>query len=644
MASGSWTFGTSNGYIQGRVEWSSTSNGSTANSSQVRVRASFRRTNSGYLSYGTINTGTQVDSQTYWDNNRSVSISTGWVYTLDRTFTVPHNSDGSKNCYIRVCGSANFSLGSFDTSSTVSLDKIPRYTSVSTFEVSEVGQTWAKINWATADNINWARVYLNNNSQWTDNPGSVSGKSGSFTYTGMAESGAGVPALEESSLRPGTTYNLKIEVRRADSNLWTTSSNISFTTTPIATITNTSIDFNIGSNLTLTFKDYQNNKSFLKLFVQKTDGQYEEVASVDETLQVASYTWSLYSISSTLYSKVTTRNSANIRIECGTTINGVVISNTIDGVMKVINSNPSFSNYDYGNTVTSISNVLGSTAYMPTNYGSMQARITSANKAVAKNQATILRYEATVTNSQNAIVATGQVAYSSTAQVNLTFGSFNTTGTYRINIYAIDSRGNKSSTITKTFYIIPYELPQVTLNFSRMNDYEEETVLDFSAIYSKLTVGTTIKNNTFTVKYRYAEAGKSYGNYTTIPVGLGSSMDTNNMKTTYSANPFLDLNDTSNKQWNFEFVVSDKIGSVTISRTIEQGIPVMFIGQNEQVSIGRLPDIKQDKLLQVASDILVRTQSGENLGVLERIDRKIILSENEPTNQFENDIWIQILE
>lgn len=608
------------------------------------MRVSFHRTNTGYTSYGTINTGTQVDAQSSWDNGRYVTIQNAWVYTLDKTFTVPHNSDGSKNCYIRVCGNANFSLGSFDTSRTVALDKIPRYTSVTSFAVGDIGQTWADFSWATADNINWARVYLNNGSQWTDNPGSVSGKSGSFKYTGMAESGAGVPALEDSSLSPGTTYNLKIEVRRADSNLWTMSNNVSFTTTPIATISNDSIDFNIGSNLVLNFENYANNKSFLKLYVQKTDGQYEEVVSVDETLQVASYTWNLSAQASVLYSKVTTRNSANIRIECGTTINGVKYSNTLDGVMKVVNSNPTFPGYDYGNTVTSISNVLGSTAYMPTNYGSMQARISAANKAVAKNQATITRYVATVTNAQNTIVATGNANYSSTAQVNLTFGSFNTSGTYKINIYAEDSRGNKSPTISKTFYIIPYDLPRVTLNLSRLNDYEEETVLSFSAIYSKLTVGTSIKNNSFTVKYRYAEAGSPYGSeYTTLPVGLGSSTDTNNMTTSYNANPFIDLNDTSNKQWNFEFIISDKIGSVTIAQTINQGIPIMFIGQNEQVSIGRLPDISKTELLQVASDILVRYGSGTDVGILDRVDRKIIMSEEEPTNQFEGDMWLQVL-
>ena len=116
------------------------------------------------------------------------------------------------------------------------------------------------------------------------------------------------------------------------------------------------------------------------------------------------------------------------------------------------------------------------------------------------------------------------------------------------------------------------------------------------------------------------------------------------MKTSYNANPFIDLNDTSNKQWNFEFVISDKIGSVTIAQTINQGIPIMFIGDNEQVSIGRLPDISKTELLQVASDILVRYGSGTDVGILDRVDRKIIISEEEPTNQFEGDMWLQVLE
>lgn len=48
MASGSWTFGTRNSLIQGLVNWFSSSNGSSANSSNISVAVYFRRTNSGY--------------------------------------------------------------------------------------------------------------------------------------------------------------------------------------------------------------------------------------------------------------------------------------------------------------------------------------------------------------------------------------------------------------------------------------------------------------------------------------------------------------------------------------------------------------------------------------------------------------------
>lgn len=92
MASGSWTFGTSNGNIQGEVRWSSISNGSAANSSNVTVSVYFRRTNYGYHSYGRINTGVQCDDKTYWENNFYVDIYNDWVLVNARTYPVQHSS------------------------------------------------------------------------------------------------------------------------------------------------------------------------------------------------------------------------------------------------------------------------------------------------------------------------------------------------------------------------------------------------------------------------------------------------------------------------------------------------------------------------------------------------------------------------
>ena len=66
MASGSFEFGTSNQYIIGRCDWSQQSNGSSANTSNVSISVYFRRTNNYTVSYGTINTGVQCDSQSQW--------------------------------------------------------------------------------------------------------------------------------------------------------------------------------------------------------------------------------------------------------------------------------------------------------------------------------------------------------------------------------------------------------------------------------------------------------------------------------------------------------------------------------------------------------------------------------------------------
>ena len=133
MASGSWTFGTGNSYIQGKVNWSSSSNGSSANSSNISVAVYFRRTNSGYTSYGKVNTHCVINGGSQKDENEfSVSMSNPntWTLVYAKNWTVGHNSDGSKQINIRVWGNGNFSIGSYDTNRTVTLDKIPRYTSI----------------------------------------------------------------------------------------------------------------------------------------------------------------------------------------------------------------------------------------------------------------------------------------------------------------------------------------------------------------------------------------------------------------------------------------------------------------------------------------------------------------------------------
>ena len=657
MASGSWTFGTGNSYIQGKVNWSSSSNGSSANSSNISVAVYFRRTNSGYTSYGKVNTHCVINGGSQKDENGfSVSMSNPntWTLVYAKNWTVGHNSDGSKQINIRVWGNGNFSIGSYDTNRTVTLDKIPRYTSIKTWSVAEVGKTYAKINWGTAETVDWVRVYLNDSSQWTDNPGSVNGTSGSFVYTGAASSGASIPSV--STLKPGTTYKLKCWVRRKDSQLATTSSNIEFTTSSVAMISNLSdgFSYNIGDNLIINFSNSSINKSWLSLEIENTSGIFEEILKTDEAIQSDSYTWLLSNYASTLFSKLPTRNSAKCKIKCGTTIveNGQTISyvaNEITGTINVTNSNPVFSDFNYGNEDSVTQKILGNSAYMMQNCGSMVIRIPTNKMAIAKNGASIVKYIIQV----RGVEYTDYERSASSSEISINCGSYYITGNRTISIYAIDSRGNTSQTVSKTFTVLPYSIPNFsTLNLKRLNDYEAEIVLDFKARLSSLNVGGTEKNAIHKVGYRYTDISSNYPSSFTTINGASTSTANSNITLSFAQNTqdntfgitgvgssklILD----SNKSYKFQFYLQDSYTTVYYESIIEQGIPIMFIGDNKQVSVGMIPDIARTEKLQVATDIMATDSKGEKVGILDSLNKMIIISEEEPTDQPIGGLWLR---
>ena len=659
MASGSWTFGTGNGYIHGLVNWSSSSNGSSANSSNVSVAVYFRRTNYGYTSYGKVNTYCVINGGSQ-QNETGFSVSMSdpnkWTLVYAKNWTVGHNSDGSKQINIRVWGNGNFSIGSYDTNKTVTLDKIPRYTSIKTWSVAEVGKTYAKMNWGTADTVDWVRVYLNDSSQWTDNPGSVNGTSGSFVYTGEASSGASIPSV--STLKPGTTYKLKCWVKRKDSQLSTTSSNIEFTTASVATISNLSegFSYNIGDDLNLTFDNSSENKSWLAFYIKDDSDNWEEILKTDEVIQADSYTWQLSNYASIFYSKLPNDNSKKCKIECGTTITEnkqtiSCISSKFVGKINVKNSDPVFTDFNYGDEDTSTQAVLGNKAYMIKNYGAMKVRIPVAKKAVAKNGASIVKYMISV---DGVAIDSYEKKYSDTSEILCELGKYNTDGIGTISIYAIDSRGNVSDTVKKSFTVLPYSLPRFSaINLKRLNDYESEIVLDFQGIISKLPVDNVEKNTIKTIGYRYAEEGSSYpANFSVIngvtvfstsseyflSFAQNTSDDTFGITGSGSSKLVLD----NNKAYNFQFYIKDSFSNEDhYELNIEQGVPTMFIGDNKQVSVGMIPDVTRDEKFQVASDILATNSKGEKVGILDSLDKMIIISENEPTDQPIGGIWLR---
>lgn len=128
MANGTISLGTSN-QIKGRIKWSSTSNGTSANSSNVTATIQVKRTDS----YTT--SGTWKGSLTIGDTKKSFSkykeVTDSWVTLLSFTETIDHNADGTGACYLS--GAINGPSGTSQETSkvtgnkTVALDTIERY-------------------------------------------------------------------------------------------------------------------------------------------------------------------------------------------------------------------------------------------------------------------------------------------------------------------------------------------------------------------------------------------------------------------------------------------------------------------------------------------------------------------------------------
>ena len=134
MASGTISLGTS-GAIIGQIVWSSSSNGTSANSSQVMATIQVKKTSNTTQS----TTGTWTGYLNINGDNRSFSIrkdvnKNAWVTLSSFTITKSHNSDGTGSCYIsgKIQGPAGTSQANSIVSgnATVTLDKIDRYATI----------------------------------------------------------------------------------------------------------------------------------------------------------------------------------------------------------------------------------------------------------------------------------------------------------------------------------------------------------------------------------------------------------------------------------------------------------------------------------------------------------------------------------
>lgn len=148
FASGTIDLGT-DGPLTGQIVWSSSSNGSAANSSNVTATLQIRR-NDGYTTTGTFSGGLNING-----DNRGWSwygsLSSGLVSVASFTITVGHDSDGQKVIWIggSCAGPSGTSMSGrqISNSAPVRLDTIPRYATTNSVSGSNIEEPF-KVNYS----------------------------------------------------------------------------------------------------------------------------------------------------------------------------------------------------------------------------------------------------------------------------------------------------------------------------------------------------------------------------------------------------------------------------------------------------------------------------------------------------------------
>ena len=489
--------------------------------------------------------------------------------------TIGHNSDGTKS--INYSFSVNdgsgqsYTCGNASASGSMNLSTIPRYAKASISLNSKTINS-VKLNYsadATIDGI------------WVS-------KNGGEWEGGYALSSP----INISGLSPNTKYNLKIRVKRLDSQLYSESNTIEVTTHQIATLSSVP-NVNIGSAHTITWANPSGATTSLKLC--KTDN-----STIIDYGTVTGTSKSITSTASKIYALTPNSNTYKARYIITTTANGKSYTNSKDFTFTVTNSNPTFSNFTYQDTNTTITALTGNNQILVNGYSNVKATISTANKATAKNSATMKSYKLLIGTKNTT------ANYNSSADVNMSINQVNNSV---IDVYAIDSRGN-STKVSKTATIKNYSNIKIkSLSATRQNNIGTITTLNFEGEFWNASFGS-VANAITSCKYKYKTTSSStwIDGKTTLTYTISGNKITGSLNIQGDAGP--DGFSVANS-FDIQLILADKLSSATYNIILSSGNPALAIYKNN-VAIGQQYNTSEGSKLQVNGKINA-TGLGTNL-------------------------------
>lgn len=222
MASGTITGTTSDEYIEAKVEWESTSIPDN-NQSKVTAKLYYRRTNTGYTTYGNGSFSVKVGT-TKSTTSKYVEIGTSWVFIVQHTAFVAHEDDGTKKVAISATGSIpNTTFTSTSLEKTVTLNTIPRASDVSASDVT-IGSN-CKVTW-TPHAKSFSFTLKFSMGSWSASKTVAPNTTSSYTYTGYA-----IPYAAAAEIPNSQTGTMTVELQTHSAGKLIGSSSDTFTVT-----------------------------------------------------------------------------------------------------------------------------------------------------------------------------------------------------------------------------------------------------------------------------------------------------------------------------------------------------------------------------------------------------------------------------
>ena len=515
-------FTTTNQYIRYGIIVLEKSQNPQANTSKIDVIVVAWRTNQGYTTYGTGESEVWVEGFTYTEEiGRSQVISyNSYTELFRREFTIHHNEDGTKNCYI----AAQIEHSQFTTDVngfSFDLTTIERYAEISQTLASKT-ETTVSINWTTDAIVDSLWYSTDDGANYTS-VAIAEGTSGSYTISGLNAS---------------NIYNIKTKVRRKDSQLNSESTALEVTTYdyPYA---NSMPNFVIGEQLTVGIYNPLGRLITVSMVGNDNTEYGSESISGTSLSGFNSAAWQTW-----LYSTIPNAQSGAYKIKV---VYGQITRTQNGGTYSVNAQN--------------CSPQIGTLTYADTNANTIA--VTGDNQKIVRNLSTVL-YSATGISGRlsativSCVVAVNGQSYSLTLSGTSASGGnavIDSAMSVAATLTVTDSRGLTSSQ-SVTVTILDWTLPTAIISLQRKNNFYSETYITVDADFSYLD-----GENVGTITYKGKKAGDS--TYTI----QGTLQD--NVQSTFTAD--------NNYDWEIVVTLTDIFNATAVyTLHLSRGQPIIY--------------------------------------------------------------------